>query len=144
MIETTAASTKFFSVLLKTCPACGGRAQAEAGLPISAGVRPAEIDLERLGALAEQLSLGQLLALVEVIPYKQFHCASCGHEFKLASQTAKGLLLEMVNSMQPVAPAPKKNAARDRPKAAAKAPPAVVRPRADDDGWEPQAIDPGL
>lgn len=143
--ENIPSSAKRFSILRKTCPICGRAAQAEAQLPISAGLSPPEIDLDRPSLLGEKLGMGQLLALVEVIPYKQFHCAGCGHDFKLASQIAKGLVLDMVSSMQPVAPPPKKGAAKAKPKAPHKPPTPAAQPRSSpsDGDWETEAIDPG-
>ncbi|MBI5938706.1 MAG: hypothetical protein HY850_12780 [Betaproteobacteria bacterium] len=142
--ENAMPSAKHVSILRKVCPMCGAGAQAEARLPISAGVRPPEIDLDRPDHVGAQLSVGQLLSLVEVIPYKQFRCQKCGHEFKLASQMGKALLVDMLGSMQPIAPAPKKPAAKAKP-AAKKAPakPAKTAPaKPADDGWEPLSIDP--
>lgn len=139
-------SSKRYVILRKACPACTGQARAEARLPISAGLRPAEIDLDQLSKLGEQLSLGQLLALVEVIPYKLFQCPKCGHSFKLASQTAKDLVMAMLGSMQPVAHIPPKvprTKAAEPPKASEKSPsPAPAPAGSGDDEWEPEDLDP--
>ncbi len=142
--ESTSPSAKHRAILRKVCPTCGAEASAEARLPISAGVRPAEIDIDQPAMVGEQLGVGQMLALIEVIPYKLFRCRNCGHEFKLASQVAKSLLVGLLGSMQPVAPAPKKAPAKTKP--AAKKPPsrpAKTTPnKPTDDGWEPLSIDP--
>ncbi len=142
--ENPALSAKHVSVLRRVCPACGGPATAEARLPISAGVRPPEIDINQPDKVGAQLSVGQLLALVEVIPYKQFRCQKCAYEFKLASQVAKSLLIGLLGSMQPVAPAPKKTPAKPKP-AAKKTPGKTSKANPSkpaDDGWEPLSIDP--
>lgn len=141
--ENISRPSKHFSILRKACPVCGSTAQAEAQLPISAGINPTEVDLDRPHRLDAQMSMGQLLALVELIPYKQFHCASCGHDFKLASQIAKGLVLEMVGSMQPVAPPAKKGAPKTKPKAPKKTLPLEPAHSSADEGWEPESVEPG-
>lgn len=135
-------SAKHRSILRKSCPACGAEATAEARLPISAGLRPAEIDLDQPAMIGEQLGTGQMLALIEVIPYKQFRCRNCGHEFKLASQVAKSLLVGLLGSMQPIAPAPKKPAAKAVAKKAPAKPARSAPSKPVDDGWEPLSIDP--
>lgn len=142
--ENTTPTIKHTCILRKACPACGAEARAEARLPISAGMRPAEIDIDQPAMVGEQLGVGQMLALIEVIPYKLFRCRNCRHEFKLASQVAKSLLIGLLGSMQPVAPAPKQNASKTKPatkKASSK--PAKTGPgQPSDDGWEPLSIDP--
>jgi hypothetical protein len=96
------------SVLIsRRCPACGGRGEAEGKMPLSQGMRTMELNLDEPARLVEMLSMHLLLALVELIPYKQFTCQRCGHEFKLASQTSRDMLYAMLVSMQPIeAPVP--------------------------------------
>lgn len=143
--ENATPTAKHKCILHKACPACGAEATAEARLPISAGIRPAEIDLDQPGMVGEQLGVGQMLALIEVIPYKLFRCRNCKHEFKLASQVAKSLLIGLLGSMQPVAPAPNKPAGKPK-HSQKKAPPKPVKTtstgKPSDDGWEPLSIDP--
>ena len=134
-------SAKHKCILRKACPACGAEALAEARLPISAGVRPAELDIDQPGVIGEQLGVGQMLALIEVIPYKLFRCRNCKHEFKLASQVAKSLLIGLLGSMQPVAHTVKKSSAKADKKTSPK-PARGPRKPSLADGWEPLAIDP--
>jgi len=94
-------------LLTRRCPVCGGRSHAEGKLPISQGLRVMEFNLDEPASLVESLSLHLLLALVELIPYKQFACQRCGHEFQLASRAARDILHTMLTTMQPVqAPPP--------------------------------------
>ncbi|MCU0842449.1 MAG: hypothetical protein MUC79_12125 [Thiobacillaceae bacterium] len=88
--------------LRKRCPRCAGPGRAEAQLAGFAGTRPPEFDLDDLDRLAARHSLGILLALVELLPYKQFTCAGCGYQFRLANRDAKNLVLGMLSAMQPV------------------------------------------
>lgn len=129
-------------ILRKACPACGAEATAEARLPISAGIRPAEIDIDQPAMVGEQLGVGQMLALIEVIPYKLFRCRNCKHEFKLASQVAKSLLVGLLGSMQPVAPTTSKPAGKPSQKRPSAKPPKPRSNQPSDDGWEPLSIDP--
>lgn len=94
------------SYLYKYCPACGGRARAEAKLPLAHAQRPEEFNLDDLGNLVEKQTIGFLLALVELLPYKIFICRKCGHEFQLQNRAAKELVHGMLSAMQPVAAAP--------------------------------------
>lgn len=94
------------SYLYKCCPACGGRARAEARLPLAHASRPEEFNLDNLGALVEKQTIGFLLALVELLPYKIFTCRKCGHEFQMQNRAAKDLVHSMLAAMQPVAAAP--------------------------------------
>lgn len=98
--------------LRKHCPKCGGAARAEAKLPGSPGPRPTEFDLDDLSALADKHSLGLLLAVVELLPYKQFSCGSCGQEFRLANDTAKEMVIGMLAAMRPVSEPAAKTAKR--------------------------------
>jgi hypothetical protein len=93
------------SYLYKYCPACGGRARAEAKLPLAHAQRPEEYNLDDLGTLVERQTIGFLLALVELLPYKVFTCRKCGHEFQLQNRAAKDLVYSMLAAMQPVAAA---------------------------------------
>lgn len=144
-----------YALLIKGCPACGGTASAEAKLPLSAGSRTVELDLDNLADLAARLSLGQLLAVVELVPYKQFDCKACGHSFRLANQTAKDMALAMLGALQPVARAPVVHARGaapktpstetlrkhlEPPKAASRPSPAAQRAA---DEWEPESLDLG-
>lgn len=137
----SASSAKHKCILRKACPACGAESVAEARLPISAGVRPVELNIDQPGVIGEQLGVGQMLALIEVIPYKLFRCRNCKHEFKLASQVAKSLLIGLLGSMQPVAHTVKKPSTKTDKKAPAKPGRSPRRPSLSD-GWEPLAIDP--
>jgi hypothetical protein len=123
-------------LLSRRCPVCGGRSGAEGKLPLSQGMRTMELNLDEPARLIETLSLHLLLALVELIPYKQFACQRCGHEFRLASQTSREMLYAMLVSMQPVAP----------PSAPAKtpvnAPPAPARQVAQKPKGMPAALTP--
>ena len=89
--------------LSRRCPVCGGRSYAEAKLPISLGIRAMELNLDEPAQLVESLSLHLLLALVELLPYKQFACTRCGHEFRLANQTTHNMVYSLLTSMEPVA-----------------------------------------
>lgn len=91
--------------LRRHCPICGGEGRAEAKLPGLGGTRPPVFDLDDLERLAARHSLGILLALVELLPYKQFTCARCGHSFRLANDAAKELVIDMIAAMQPVSSA---------------------------------------
>ena len=93
-------------LLSRRCPVCGGRSRAEGKIPLSQGMRTMELNLDEPAHLVETLSLHLLLALVELLPYKQFACQRCGHEFRMASQTSRELLYSMLTSMQPVAAPP--------------------------------------
>lgn len=116
-------------VLSKTCPYCGARSKAEAQMPVPAQAPKVEYNLDDLGALVQKQSLSELLALVELLPYKTFACTKCGAEFRLESNSAKDLVGAMLTSMQPVKP--NSPAARPRPKAAPRPPePAKPEPAA--------------
>lgn len=93
-------------LLSRRCPVCGGRSGAEGKLPLSQGIRTLELNLDEPALLVETLSLHLLLALVELLPYKQFLCGRCGHEFRMASQTTREMLYAMLTSMQPVTAPP--------------------------------------
>jgi hypothetical protein len=105
---------------------------AEGKMPLSQGMRAMELNLDEPARLVETLSLHLLLALVELIPYKQFACTRCGHEFRMASQTSREMLYALLTSMQPVvAPPPPStlpvNAAPpSAPKRATRAPPKTM------------------
>jgi hypothetical protein len=93
-------------LLSRRCPVCGGRSNAEGKLPLSQGIRTLELNLDEPVVLVETLSMHLLLALVELLPYKQFACQRCGHEFRMASQTSRELLYGLLTSMQPVTAPP--------------------------------------
>lgn len=89
-------------LLIRRCPVCGGRGEAIGKIPLSQGIRTVELNLDQPARLVEELSLHLLLALVELLPYKQFECRRCGHEYRLASQGSRALLYEMLVAMRPV------------------------------------------
>jgi hypothetical protein len=93
------------SYLYKCCPACGGRARAEAKLPLAHANKPETFNLDDLAHIVETQTIGFLLALVELLPYKIFICQKCGHEFQMQSRAAKELVHSMLVAMQPVAAA---------------------------------------
>ncbi len=72
-------------------------------MPGFPGPRPSVFDLDDLGRLAAQHSLGMLLALVELLPYKLFECTRCGYRFRLTNETAKDMAVAMLAALQPVA-----------------------------------------
>ncbi len=141
------------ALLRKSCPACGGTAAAEAKLPLSAGSRPAELDLDDPAGLAARLGLGELLALVELVPYKRFECRACGHGFRLANQTAKDMALAMLGALQPVARGPVVHARSAVPRPPStealrrhREPPRTAsrpKPPPEPAEWEPESLDPG-
>lgn len=105
-------------LLSKTCPYCGARSQAEAKMPIPANLPVVEFNLDDLGALIRKQSLSQLLALVELLPYKTFACVKCAAEYRLESRSARELVGAMLTSLRPVlapVPAPKARKTTARP-----------------------------
>lgn len=90
------------ALLRKTCPFCGGGSYAEAKLPVPANLPAVEYNLDELATLVEKESIGLLLALVELLPYKNFTCRKCQREFMLESRSAKELARAMLASMKPV------------------------------------------
>lgn len=130
-------------ILSKTCPFCGARSKAEAKIPVPANLPAAEINLDDLGALVEKQSLSQLLALVELLPYKTFSCVKCGSEFRLESRSARDLVGAMLGSMQPAPPRKAPSAAPHR-KPADRPPPAPARPASatpPGNDWEAESLD---
>lgn len=123
-------------------------------MPGFPGPRPPVFDLDDLERLAQRHSLGMLLALVELLPYKQFECPHCGYGFRLANETAKDMVVAMLAALRPVAgerlhppprtrlavtparPAPKRLSA---PAATTHVP--VGRPTAEAGDWEPEGLD---
>lgn len=140
--------------LRRHCPRCGGMARAEGKIAGFPGPRPPVFDLDDLGRLAARHSLGMLLALVELLPYKQFECTRCGYSFRLTNATAKDMAVSMLAALEPVAserlrPPPRKRLtvppARPMPKrlsgpAAGAHVPHGSPPAAAAD-WEPEALD---
>ncbi len=128
--------------LRRHCPRCGSMARAEGKLPGFPGPRPPVFDLDDLGRLAARHSLGMLLALVELLPYKQFECTRCGYSFRLTNETAKDMVVAMLAALKPVAserlrPLPRTR----RPLARARTPPlSPANPAASVD-WEPEGLD---
>lgn len=102
-------------LLTRRCPVCGGRSEAVGKMPLSQGIRTVELNLDEPARLVDTLSLHLVLALVELLPYKQFGCRRCGHEFRLASQSTRSMLYDMLVSMQPIAPASASKSSDDRP-----------------------------
>ncbi len=90
------------ALLRKACPFCGGGSYAEAKLPVPANLPAVEYNLDELATLVEKESIGLLLALVELLPYKNFICRKCQREFMLESRSAKELARAMLSSMKPV------------------------------------------
>ncbi len=136
--------------LRKVCPRCGGGALAEGKLPGFPGPRPTVYDLDDLPHLAARHSLDTLLALVELLPYKQFHCPHCGHGFRLENATAKEMALGMLAALRPVSEDRTRPGRRARPRPAARplarpraqppaAPPPAIASTHDD--WEPEGLD---
>lgn len=140
--------------LHRHCPRCGGLARAEGKMPGFPGPRPPVFDLDDLGRLAARHSLGMLLALVELLPYKQFECPRCGYTFRLTNATAKDMVLSMLAALEPVAserlrpsPRPRMGTMPRRPSAmrlsgpgsGAGVPGGLQTTPAGD--WEPEALD---
>lgn len=131
-------------LLSKTCPVCGARARAEAQIPVPANIPAMEFNLDNLAVLVEKLGLSQLLALVELLPYKTFVCTKCQSEFRLESSSPKSLVAAMLSAMQPVLPKqPRKAAGRPKsppaPRPAAPPPPAA--PAQAGKEWEAESLD---
>jgi hypothetical protein len=85
-------------------------------MPASASLAEVELNLDDLDTLVQKQTLGQLLALVELLPYKMFTCDKCGSAFRLESLSAKELVGSMLRSLQPVLPhTPTKNKPPPRP-----------------------------
>lgn len=129
-------------------------ARAEGKIAGFPGPRPPVFDLDDLGRLAARHSLGMLLALVELLPYKQFECQHCGYSFRLTNATAKDMVVAMLAALQPVAserlrPSPGKRPvvppARSMPKrlsapgSSAGVPGGLQTTQGND--WEPEALD---
>lgn len=93
------------SLLSKCCPVCGGRSWTECKLPLAHGSRPAEFNLDDMDALVTKHTIGFLLALIELLPYKQFVCQKCHHEFRMENRNAKSLVRGVLSGMQTVATA---------------------------------------
>lgn len=139
--------------LRKRCPRCGDAAQAQAKLPGFPGPRANLFDLDDLPHLAARHSLGMLLALVELLPYKQFVCQRCGYAFRLRNEAAKEMVVSMLAALRPVAGKlqrslahPAVGAARSRagderpsePTLGARHQPVAPAAAAD---WEPEGLD---
>jgi hypothetical protein len=106
------------TMLRKTCPFCGGPSFAEAKLPVASNLPTVEYNLDDLGALVENQSLSMLLALVELLPYKNFVCRKCHGEFRMESRTGKELVRSMLATMKPVIPETRKTRQKPGPAAA--------------------------
>lgn len=129
-------------LLSKTCPQCGARSRAEAQMPSPANAPALEFNLDDLAGLVRKQSLSQLLALVELLPYKTFACDKCGAEFRLESHSTKDLVGAMLSSLQPVQPKKAANAApRPRPLARAPARTAPAPTPAPGKDWEAESLD---
>ncbi|MCS6786275.1 MAG: hypothetical protein NZ524_04450 [Thiobacillaceae bacterium] len=143
--------------LHKVCPRCGGRAQAEGKLLGGPGPWPPVYDLDDLPNLAQRLSLSSLLALIELVPYKQFDCLHCGHVFRLENGAAKDMALGMLAALRPVAstaPLPPRStrpvyASISAPLPTASSDLSAIAPMSTDpqraqlgpDEWEPEGLD---
>jgi len=136
------------ALLRKTCPFCGGGSYAQAKLPIPANLPEVEYNLDELATLVEKESIGLLLALVELLPYKNFTCRKCRREFMLESRAAKELALAMLASMKPVIQSAEPRRSVARPVKPTIAPPslptkpllkpATPEPKYD---WEAESLD---
>lgn len=132
--------------LRKVCPRCGDGARAEGKLPGFPGPRPSVYDLDDLPRLAARHSLGTLLALVELLPYKRFHCPCCGHSFRLENSAAKEMAVGMLAALRPVSedyPRPARRAhepAQARPKPPMPVPQSAAITATTHD-WEPEGLD---
>lgn len=135
------------SILLsKTCPYCGARSVAEAKLPIPANLPSVEYNLDRLDKLVETQSLGLLLALVELLPYKIFVCRKCSGEFRMESASTKEMAKSMLASMRPIIPEKKPKKAqppKPRPRPLQPKEPAAAPsgPTAKTEWSEPESLD---
>ncbi|MFN3595121.1 MAG: hypothetical protein ACK4TK_10645 [Thiobacillaceae bacterium] len=129
--------------LRKVCPRCGDGARAEGKLPGFPGPRPTVYDLDDLPRLAARHSLGTLLALVELLPYKQFHCPRCGHSFRLENAAAKEMALGMLAALRPVSDDHPRPARRTRQSARARPKPQPHLPTiaASANDREPEGLD---
>lgn len=135
--------------LRKVCPRCGERAHAEGKLPGFPGPRPSVYDLDDLPRLAARHSLGTLLALVELLPYKHFACPRCGYSFRLENTAAKEMVVNMLAALRPVTESRSRLVRRQRTRSAERPktltqmsrPPqrTVVASIAND--WEPEGLD---
>jgi len=133
--------------LRKVCPRCGDGARAEGKLPGFPGPRPVVYDLDDLPHLAAWQSLGTLLALVELLPYKQFHCPRCGHAFRLENAAAKEMALGMLAALRPVSEEYSRPVRRTRqplrarpmPPSQTSHQPAAIAASASE--WEPEGLD---
>lgn len=133
-------------ILSKTCPVCGARSRAEAQIPVPANIPAMEFNLDKLDTLVEKLGLSQLLALVELLPYKTFTCVKCQAEFRLESNSARAMIGAMLTSMQPVLPKSPPGKAAGRPKSpTAKRPVTPPTPAAakapEGKEWESESLD---
>jgi hypothetical protein len=127
-------------ILSKTCPSCGARSKAEAKMPVSANLPGVEFNLDNLGLLVQKLSLSELLALIELLPYKNFVCTKCHAEFRMESRSAKDLAGAMLTSMQPVrAQAPAAAKLRAAPAKPLAPPAAPGKPSGKD--WDVESLD---
>lgn len=134
--------------LRKVCPRCGEAARAEGKLPGFPGPRPVVYDLDDLPRLAARHSVGTLLALVELLPYKAFVCPRCGHSFRLENAAAKEMVLGMLAALRPVSGPRSKPAHRARRRPSARPPERAPTPAAPlpaiastADDWEPEGLD---
>ncbi len=132
--------------LTKYCPRCGGRALAHARLPGLPGPRPLVYDLDDLPRLAARLTLGTLITLVEVLPYKRFACPHCGHGFRLANDHAKDMVVGMLAALRPVdgrapQPAPTGLPAPSPQGFPQKGTGPAARAAAAPQDWEPEGLD---
>ena len=82
-----------------------------------------------MDALVSRHTIGFLRALLELLPYKQFVCQKCRHEFRMANSNAKALVRAMLAGMQPVSdskPKPRTSHVQRKPAAKPTPKPAVT------------------
>ncbi len=134
------------TLLRKTCPFCGGPSFAEAKLPVATSLAAVEFNLDNLGALVESQSISLLLALVELLPYKNFVCRKCHSEFRMESRAGKEMVHSMLATMKPVIPEARPMRPKPRPRPAAKPPAPAIKPPTPEtpsqtEEWEAESLD---
>lgn len=131
-------------LLSKTCPFCGARSLAEAKMNVPANVPMAVFNLDNMALLVRRQTVSQLLALIELLPYKTFACEKCGNDFRLESSSTKDLLGAILTSMQPVVPdrqPARKLLSRPRPRASLDPFPDFAPKKPSEKDWETESLD---